>query len=133
MALNFTTQKNGLSAENIGHKASGDPLMCPEFALLWHILHLRTNNLSPSTNLSRVMMPTGQRENIMPTIISKTLNASIKLCVSNLVFEVKDVSAQFLCTASTMALLCTGKNSDIIKLIGCWHSDEMLCYLQVQA
>jgi hypothetical protein len=32
-----------------------------------------------------------------------------------------------------MALLCGGVDTDIIRLIGRWHSDEMLRYLHVQA
>ena len=32
-----------------------------------------------------------------------------------------------------MAMLCGGIDSDRIRLIGRWHSDEMYCYLHVQA
>ena len=32
-----------------------------------------------------------------------------------------------------MALLCSGINKDIIRLIGRWRSDEMLRYLHLQA
>jgi hypothetical protein len=32
-----------------------------------------------------------------------------------------------------MALLCGGVNTDIIRLIGCWRSDETLRYLRIQA
>ena len=32
-----------------------------------------------------------------------------------------------------MALLCSGIDTDIIPLIGRWHSDEMLRYLHLQA
>ena len=32
-----------------------------------------------------------------------------------------------------MALLCSGVDTDMIKLIGRWRSDEMLRYLHVQA
>jgi hypothetical protein len=32
-----------------------------------------------------------------------------------------------------MALLCTHVDSNTIRLLGCWHSDEMLRYLTMQA
>jgi hypothetical protein len=32
-----------------------------------------------------------------------------------------------------MALLCAHVDSDVIRLLGRWRSDEMLCYLHVQA
>jgi hypothetical protein len=32
-----------------------------------------------------------------------------------------------------MALLCAHVDMDIIRLLGCWQSNEMLCYLHVQA
>ena len=32
-----------------------------------------------------------------------------------------------------MALLCSGVDKDIISLIGCWRSDEMMRYLHVEA
>jgi hypothetical protein len=32
-----------------------------------------------------------------------------------------------------MALLCAKVDTDIIKLVGRWRSDEMLCYLHLQA
>ena len=31
-----------------------------------------------------------------------------------------------------MALLCNDVGRNIIKLIGCWHRDDMLSYLHVQ-
>jgi hypothetical protein len=32
-----------------------------------------------------------------------------------------------------MALLCAQVDTDVIRLIGRWRSDEMLCFLHVQA
>jgi hypothetical protein len=32
-----------------------------------------------------------------------------------------------------MALLCSGVDTDVIRLVGRWKSDEMLRYLHVQA
>jgi hypothetical protein len=44
-----------------------------------------------------------------------------------------DVSARSLRASGAMALLNSGVDTDIIRLIGLWRSDEMLCYLHVQA
>jgi len=35
--------------------------------------------------------------------------------------------------SGAMALLCTEVNLDKVRLLGRWHSNEMLCYLHIQA
>ena len=44
-----------------------------------------------------------------------------------------EVSARSLRSAGAMALLCAHVDSDTIRLLGRWRSDEMLRYLHVQA
>jgi len=44
-----------------------------------------------------------------------------------------DISARSLRAAGAMALLCAHVDSDRIRLLGRWRSDEMLRYLHVQA
>ena len=78
------------------------------------------------------MTPTGRWKNITPTMINKTPKSAVKFCGPNLVFEAKDVSDLLLRSTGSMALLCAGVNSNIIKLIGRWRSDDILCYLYVQ-
>ena len=75
----------------------------------------------------------GEVGKITPTIISKTLKTTVGFYEPNLGFESKDVSAHSLCTAGAMALICSGEDSDIIKLIGCWRSNKMFRYIHVQA
>ena len=41
LILAFTTQKNGVRGEKIGHGATGDPLLCPKEALRRRVAHLR--------------------------------------------------------------------------------------------
>ena len=48
VTLKFTTQNNGVKEENIGHKASGDPLFCPKVALLQGVLHLISHGALPA-------------------------------------------------------------------------------------
>ena len=44
-----------------------------------------------------------------------------------------DVTAQSLRAAGAQALLLGRVDTDVIRLIGQWRSDVMLCYLHVQA
>ena len=53
-------------------------------------------------------------------------------CIPNLGFEAKDIFDCPLHASGTMALLCAGADSDIIKLVGCWISNNMLRYLHVR-
>ena len=67
-------------------------------------------------------------------MITAHLNATVKLLAgTHLGFAYKDVSARSLQAAGAMALLCSSVDNDIISLIRCWRSDEMLWYLHVQA
>ena len=66
-------------------------------------------------------------------MITKVLKGSVSLSGENLGFLPKDVSARSLRAADAMALLCSGIDTDIIRLIGRWCSDEMLRYLHLQA
>ena len=68
-----------MRGEKIRHKASGYPLLGPKAALLWNTLHLRKKFAPTSTPLAHVMILKGRYKNITPTIISKTLNTTVKL------------------------------------------------------
>jgi hypothetical protein len=43
------------------------------------------------------------------------------------------ISVRSLYSSGAMSLLCAYVGPNIICLIGCWQSNEMLCYLHVQA
>ena len=45
----------------------------------------------------------------------------------------RHLSAHSLRDSGTMALLCAQVDTDIIRPLGRWHSDEMLCYLHLLA
>ena len=116
--LTSTKQNDDIRCKKIGHKASGDPLLCPKYSLFWNVLHLRPNKAPPSAPLSRIITPIGRWKNIMPTIIYKTLKTDVIFCGPNLAFKSKDVSNRSLCAAGAMAIICSGIESDIIKMIG---------------
>ena len=55
--LTFTTQKNGVRGEKIGHGATGDPLLCPKEALRRRMMHLIQHDAPPDTPLARFKSP----------------------------------------------------------------------------
>ena len=69
-----------------------------------------------------------------PPKITAHLKATAKRFTgTHLRFMHDAVSARSLRAAGAMALLCSGVDHDITKLIGCWRSDEIMRYLHVQA
>ena len=52
VTLTFTTQKNGVRGETIGHGRSGHPTLCPVAALTRRLLHLRTRGATRATPLN---------------------------------------------------------------------------------
>ena len=66
-------------------------------------------------------------------MITKVLKGAVSLCAENLYFLPKGILDRSLWAARAMALLCSGIDTDIIRLIGRWRSDEMLRYLHLQA
>ena len=79
------------------------------------------------------MTPKGSWKQVTPTMITKLLKGAVSLSGENLGFLPKDVSARSLRAGGALALLCSSIDTDIIRLIGRWRSDEMLRYLHLQA
>ena len=116
--LIFTTQKNGVRGEKIGHGATGDPLLCPKEALRRRVTHLRQQDAPANTPLARFKLPRGRWTNVTPTMITAHLKAMVKLLAgTHLGFTYKDVSARSLRAAGAMALLCSGVYNGIISLV----------------
>ena len=78
------------------------------------------------------MTPKGSWKNVTPAMITKVLKGVVSISGENLGFLPKDVSARSLRAARSMELLCSGIDTDIIRLIGRWRSDEMIRYLHLQ-
>ena len=79
------------------------------------------------------MTPKGSWKHVTPSMITKVLKCAVSRSGENLGFPPKDVLARSLQAAGAMALLCSGNDTDIIRLICHWRSDKMLCYLHLQA
>lgn len=144
-SLTFTNQKNGVRGEVIGLALSGDLFICPVRAIIRRILHWRTSSsLDDTAPLARVYLQTNAGDSaaggIADTtthVTSKRITDVIRVAVfaigPSLGFLPSDVSARSLRAAGANALLLANIDTDIIRLIGRWRSDEMLRYLHVQA
>jgi hypothetical protein len=133
VTLTFTKQKNGTTNEMVGHARSGHPHTCPVLALIRRTLHLRSHNAPPSTTLCTFFHNAVTTSYITPALLTSLLRVSAQALFCSLGFAPADISARALRAGGAMALLCAQVDSDIIKLVGRWRSDEMLRYLHLQA
>ena len=134
ITLEFTTQKNSVRGEVIGLGRSGDPNFCPVVAAARRIIHLRTAAAPATQPLASYLCPqTHSLRRIRSQDLTSLLRLSARLLGAQYGFLPSDVSARSLRAAGAMALLCAHVDTDRIRLIGRWRSDEMLRYLHVQA
>ena len=130
---NFTTQKNGVWGEKIGHGATGDPLLCPKEALR-RLAHLRQHSAPMDSPLARFKMPKRRWKNVTPTMIMAQLNATVKILAgTHLGFTYQDVSARSLHAAGAISIICSGVDTDFINLIGRWRSNKIFQCIHVKA
>ena len=135
VTVTFTTQKNGVRGETLGHGRSGHPTLCPVAALTRRLLHLRLVNAAPSTPVNAFRLsPVSRWQYVLPTDVTTILRRAVALLPPSLTdFAANDISARSTRAGGAMAMLCGGIDSDRIRLIGRWRSDEMYRYLHVQA
>ncbi len=131
VALEFTTQKNGVRGELIGLGKSGHPTYCPVKALINRVLHLRTHRAPPTTPLYSYYTTSWHR--IDTTTLTTQLRIAIAALGADYGISPHDISVRSLRSSGAMALLCAKVDTDMIRLLGRWRSDEMLCYLHVQS
>ena len=129
-SLTFTTQKNEVQGEVIGLACSGDAVMCPVKAIVRRVIYLRQNGALPTTPLAHVYNSTGL---VTAAAITNCIRTAVSDLGPTLGFMPCDVSARCLRAAGATALLLAQVDTDIIRLIGRWKSDEMLRYLHIQA
>jgi hypothetical protein len=131
-ALYFTTQKNGVRGEAIGHGASGHAVACPLRVLRRRVLYLRSRGAPPDTPLCSVLER--NRWRLVPsTAITAGLRASATAIGDSLGLQPSDISARALRAGGAMALLLGKVDYATIQLIGRWRSDQILRYLHVSA
>ena len=130
--LTFTDQKNGVRGEVVGLGTSGNPLLCPVRAIARRILHLRSAQ-APGTAALAAVYHNNRWTSVQPSAITSALRAAVQFLGPSLGFLPQDVSARCLRAAGVNALLCAQVDTDVIRLLGRWRSDEMLRYLHLQA
>jgi len=127
----FTEQKNSVRGEVIGHGPTTSTTACPVAATKRRFHHLRQHNAPAVTNLCAYFQ-NGNWNEVKSTDITTLLRqAASELPQYNLLPS--DVSARSLRASGAMALLCKQVDTDLIRLMGRWRSDEMLRYLHLQA
>ncbi len=131
-SLTFDKQKNAVRGEVVGHAPSGALDLCPARAIARRVLHLRHHNAPEDTPLAHVYTPNGPKI-IKPAHITDAIRLAVTFLGPSLGFTASDVSARCLRAAGANALLCGGVDTDVIRLLGRWRSDEMLRYLHTQA
>jgi hypothetical protein len=132
VTLTFTKQKNGRENEIVGHARSGHAVACPVLALIRRTLHLRHNAAAPDTPLCTVFLH-HHHLTLTSHHLTTLLRQSAAVLQPTLGFDPADISARSLRAGGAMALLCAQVDSNVIKLVGRWRSDEMLQYLHLQA
>jgi len=129
--IRLTTQKNGVRGELIGLGRSGHPTWCPVKTLINRIQHLRQQNAPPTTPLYSYF--DGSWRRIDTTILTHYLRLAVTTLGHQYGISAPDVSIRSLRSSGAMALLCAKVDTDMIRLLGRWRSDEMLRYLHVQS
>jgi hypothetical protein len=134
VTMTFTTQKNGVRGEIIGHSRSGHAFGCPVVSVLNRVRYLRTHDATPDTPLCAVRRPAGAGWcSVSSSLITETIRLSATMLGPQLGFLASDVSARSCRAGGAMALLCGRVDTSIIQLVGRWRSDVMLRYLHLQA
>jgi hypothetical protein len=135
VTLTFTTQKNGVRGEIIGHARSGHPFACPVISVVSRVRYLRHQNAPHDTPLCVIRSPMRPSTwcTISSKLITETIRTSATILGPQLGFNPDDVSARSCRAGGAMALLCGRVDTSIIQLVGRWRSDVMLRYLHLQA
>ena len=121
VSLLFTTQKNGVKGESIGHGATGHPHACAVSAIR------RRHGSTPDTHLAAVFNGTTW-STVRSAEITAALCAATTLMGPQVVFTPEDVSARSMRVGGAMALLMERVDTYTIRLMGRWSSDIMLRY-----
>jgi hypothetical protein len=133
VTLTYTTQKNGVRGEKIMHGRSNHPYACPVLAILRRVLHLRLRHAQPTTPLHQFYDPLGNPQQVYARHITEAVRRAATSSHVTFGLDPTKLSARSLRAGGAMALLCSKVDTDIIKLVGRWRSDEMLRYLHAQA
>jgi hypothetical protein len=132
--LTFTTQKNGVRGERIGHGRSGHLQFCPVLAIVRRLWHHRCHGSPAFTPLHCWFRAFGGiPHHTTSSTITRLVRDSCAAIGEPFGLDPSEIDARSLRASGAMALLCARVDTDMIKLLGRWRSDAMLRYLHVQA
>jgi hypothetical protein len=114
---------------SLGH--SGHDRHCPVKALLNRVHHMRTHHAPLSTPLYSYYDRTWKR--IDTTTLTTHLRRTVIVMGIDYGIKPSEISVCSLRSSGAMSLLCARVDTDMIRLLGRWRSDKMLCYLHVQS
>ena len=131
LTLTFNTQKNGVKGKNIGHRRSTSATLCPILAVAHRVVRLNLHKAKLHQPLcSYYHTASSSYCYLASQDITQVLQASA-LHHPRFCMNLASVEWYSLCTCCTMALFSCRVDTLLIKLVGCWHSDAMLHYLDV--
>jgi hypothetical protein len=134
VTLTFTTQKNGVRGEIIGHARSSHLYACPVVSVINRVRYLRLQGAPSEAPLCAVRHATTAAWcTVSSRLVTETIRTSATILGPQLGFNPEDVSARSCRAGGAMALLCGRVDTSIIQLVGRWRSDVMLRYLHLQA
>ena len=125
VCLLFTTQKNGVKGESIGHGATGHPRACAVAAIRRRVAHLRQYGAASDTHLTAVFNG-ATWSTVRSAEITTALRAATTTMGPQVGLTPEDVSARSMRAGGAMALLMARVDTDTIRLMGRWRSDVML-------
>ena len=135
-SLEFDDQKNAVRGEQVGHKPTNDPLLCPCKALGRICLRLQQAKATPKTPIHHHFNshPSHQKWCVVwPRFVTNALRHAGNALRAVTGIDGSLLSARSLRPGGATALLCANVDKDAIMLLGRWKSDAMLRYLRIQA
>ena len=140
-SLTFVDQKNAVRGEQVGHRATADPLICPVKAIARLCLHLREmmdliDDYEDASETALYWHFNHYRDKWYKTkseCMTKAIRIGARATHHIHNIDPKLFTTKGLRPGGATALLCAGVDKDAIQLLGRWKSDAMLRYLRIQA
>jgi hypothetical protein len=118
VALEFTSQKNGVRGELVGLGRSGHPIMCPVLAASARCNHLRLHRAPLTTPIYTYYTNSQLPCAITTTDLTKQLRTTCQALGHTIGISPHDISVRSLRSSGAMSLLCADIDTDRIRLLG---------------
>ena len=128
--LNLTTQKNLRKNQPLTAGDTDDALLSPLKATRRLVKRLRQHSAPPNAPLHTAYLPDGSTKAVTARMLTQALRSSCKVLGPSLGISGRDISNRALRNGGCMALIRSGVDSSIARLLGRWESWAMLECLQ---